>query len=515
MALEFTEDQGKIFELLLDTSDVLSIREIGARTGVDLPQVTATVQHCREQGWLTVEEQEREELIFADDALQQVETGLPERQALALILSGGEDRLKIRDLVDALKEKGVQLNEVIKWGKVREWLDKQKDEILVTAAGKEALDRPAEDERAVRLVFESAPRTPVIFLDELTSRGIDGAEVKQLLKNRPGLAKIKPRLFRYVELLPAGRKTLKEDISIIREKNQLTSDDIVSGDWRHIKLRRYDIALEAEKVYPTKIHPMQRIIQQTRKAFLEMGFTEAVSPQVESAFWDFDALFQPQDHPARDMQDTFYLSRPDQARLPEAEIVDRVRRTHQDGWETGSRGWGYKWSPDRARQTVLRTHTTAATIRALAEDPNPPRKVFCVGKVFRNEAISYKHLPEFFQVDGIIIDEHANLASLLGTLKEFYVKMGFRKVKFKPDFFPYTEPSIEASVWMESRNKWLELGGSGVFRPEVTRPFGCRVPVLAWGLGLERLAMLRYNITDIRELYWSDLDKTREIALCQ
>jgi phenylalanyl-tRNA synthetase alpha chain len=138
-----------------------------------------------------------------------------------------------------------------------------------------------------------------------------------------------------------------------------------------------------------------------------------------------------------------------------------------------------------------------------------------VGKVFRNEGVSYKHLPEFFQVDGIIIDEHANLARLLGTLKAFYSKMGFEKVKFKPDFFPYTEPSIEASGFLESRNKWIELGGSGVFRPEVTRPFGCNVPVLAWGLGLERLAMMRYDIKDIRELYWSDLDKTKEIALCQ
>ena len=514
MALEFTEDQGKVFALLLEKQDVLSIREIAAQSGVDLPLVTATLQHCKEQGWLTIEEKEREELVFADDAAKQVETGLPERQALALIAGTGAGSIKIRDLVGTLKEKDIQLNEVIKWGKTRDWLDKQKDEIHLTETGKNALDNPAEDEKAVRLAFKLDPQSRTLFLDELPSHSIDADVVKRLLKNRPTFAKIKPRMFRFVELLPAGKKALTTDIKIIREKNRLTTEDIVSGDWQNIKLRRYDITLEAEKVYPAKIHPLQKIIQETRKVFLEMGFTEVVSPQVESAFWDFDALFQPQDHPARDMQDTFYMARPGLAELPATDAVEKVGRTHVDGWTTGSKGWGYQWSAERARKVVLRTHTTAASIRALAENPNPPRKVFCVGKVFRNEAISYKHLPEFFQVDGIIIDEHASLASLLGTLKAFYSKMGFEKVRFKPDFFPYTEPSIEVSGYMESKGKWIELGGSGVFRPEVTRPFGCNVPVLAWGLGLERLAMMRYNITDIRELYWSDLDKTKEIALC-
>ena len=209
------------------------------------------------------------------------------------------------------------------------------------------------------------------------------------------------------------------------------------------------------------------------------------------------------------------MERPRAARLPQKETVERVKLTHENGWQTGSTGWGYEWEQKRAEQVVLRTHCTASTIRALAEDPNPPRKVFCVGKVFRNETVSYKHLPEFYQVDGIIIDEEASLATLLGTLAEFYRKMGFPKVKFKPAFFPYTEPSAEVFVFMESKQSWIELGGSGVFRPEVTQPFGCHVPVLAWGLGLERLAMLRYGLNDIRELFGSDLDKIKEVALCQ
>jgi phenylalanyl-tRNA synthetase alpha chain len=236
---------------------------------------------------------------------------------------------------------------------------------------------------------------------------------------------------------------------------------------------------------------------------------------IESAFWNFDALFQPQDHPARDMQDTFYMRWPTEAPLPDSKVVEPVRRTHEDGWETGSEGWGYKWSPDRSKQVVLRTHTTAATIRALAANPNPPGKFFCVGWTYRNETISFKHLPVFHQVDGIIVDEEANLASLMGTLQEFYSKMGFGRVKFKPAFYPYTEPSVDVVVYMESRKKWLEMGGAGIFRPEVTLPLGCRWPVLAWGLGIERLAMLRFGLDDIRDLYGTNLDTLQQVPLCR
>ncbi len=512
MALQFTENQWKIFELLMKSETAPDFREIVAGSGVDQPLVTATLAYGQEQGWVIIEEKEREELVMAEDALEQLDKGLPERQVLSIL--SAEGRIKVRDLVEQIKEKGILLNEVIKWGKARGWLDKEKDEVVLFQAGRDALTIPADDEKAVRLAFTINPQARSLFLDELKAHSIDESAVRELLKNRPGLAKLKPRVFRYMKLSDSGRTALASGVIIVREQNRLSSEDISSGNWKNIVLRKYDVTLEAEKIYPAKIHPLQKIIQQARKAFLEMGFTEVVSPQVESSFWDFDALFQPQDHPARDMQDTFYLSRPAKSKLPEAGVVDRVKQTHENGWETGSKGWGYKWDLERAKNIVLRTHTTATSIRSLNANPKPPRKVFCVGKVFRNEAISYKHLPEFYQVDGIIIDEQANLSTLLGTLKEFYCKMGFDKVKFKPSFFPYTEPSIEVYVYMEHRKQWLEMGGSGIFRPEVTVPFGCNVPVLAWGLGLERLAMMRHGIKDIRELYWSDLDELKEISLC-
>ncbi len=509
MVISLNEKQWKIFKTLLDSESEISTNEIAQRTDIDLPMISATLQYGEEQGWVKIKIVEREELILSENIDEVINNGLPERQALFLLKES--KKLSIKELSQISREKNIPVNEIIKWGTLRSWIRKDKDNILLTEKGFKAIEEKDEDEKALELIKGEKS----IFLDELVKHSLSPESVKKYIHNRSLIGKIKTRSIRYANLTDKGRKTLLKDVVVIKEKTILSSEDIVSGEWKNIKLRHYDVTLPAEKIYPAKIHIMQKIIQQTRKAFLEMGFTEIVSPQVESAFWDFDALFQPQDHPARDMQDTFYLERPAIAKLPENSIVNIIKETHENGWKTGSKGWGYKWDVEKASQIVLRTHTTAATIRALASDPNPPRKVFCVGKVYRNEAISYKHLPEFFQVDGIIIDKEANLATLLGTLKEFYKKMGFEKIRFKPSFFPYTEPSVEISVYLESKKAWLEMGGSGIFRPEVTLPFGCKVPVLAWGLGLDRLAMLRYNIQDIREIYWSDLDKIKEIPLCQ
>jgi phenylalanyl-tRNA synthetase alpha chain len=374
--------------------------------------------------------------------------------------------------------------------------------------------RNEDDLEAVHIAWVDSQKSQPFYLDQIVGSDRQ-VRVRSLLSNRPELAKIKKRSERILSLTGNGADAFRTRVRKVVERNTLSPEDLESGAWREIKLRPYDVKLAAKDVYPAKIHPLRKIIEQTRRAFLEMGFAEVASPMIESAFWNFDALFQPQDHPARDMQDTFYMRHPATAPLPDNKLVEPIRRTHEDGWETGSEGWGYKWSPERSKQVVLRTHTTAATIRALAAHPNPPGKFFCVGWTYRNETISFKHLPVFHQVDGIIIDEEANLASLMGTLQEFYSKMGFGRVKFKPAFYPYTEPSVDVVVYMESRGKWLEMGGAGIFRPEVTLPLGCKYPVLAWGLGIERLAMLRFGLSDIRELYGTNLNELEKVPLCQ
>jgi phenylalanyl-tRNA synthetase alpha chain len=331
------------------------------------------------------------------------------------------------------------------------------------------------------------------------------------LESRAGIVTTKDHRRWWAGLTARGRSLRDDDIVVRQTVTALDTSLLKDGSWRTVDFRTYDVSLPSRCVYPGKEHPLRHVLSDTRRVFLELGFTEVASPMVESAFWAFDALFQPQDHPAREMQDTFHVQRPERATLPPEEIVHRVQRTHEDGGDTGSIGWDYRWDRATAERVVLRTHTTAGTIRALADDPRPPRKVFLVGTVFRREAVDYKHLPLFYQVDGIIIDEHASFASLLGTLDAFYRKMGFKRFEFRPGFFPYTEPSVEVFVWHEQRKDWVEMGGAGVFREEVTRPFGCTVPVLAWGLGLERLAMFRYGVESIRDLYLADLAWLREV----
>jgi len=192
-------------------------------------------------------------------------------------------------------------------------------------------------------------------------------------------------------------------------------------------------------------------------------------------------------------------------------LLDVVAKIHETGGKTNSKGWGYKFSKEESKRVLLRTHTTVNTIRYLAKNPEPPAKIFSIGKVFRRENIDTTHLPEFYQVEGIVYEKNANFRELIGVLKEFYRKMGFEKIRFRPAYFPYTEPSMEIEV--EWNGKWMELGGSGIFRPEVTEPFGIKEPVLAWGLGLERMAMMMLGLYDIRELYFSDIEWLRKLPL--
>ncbi len=253
-----------------------------------------------------------------------------------------------------------------------------------------------------------------------------------------------------------------------------------------------------------KSHPVTKITRKMKRIMSELGFQEMDGNLVESSFWNFDALFQPQDHPARELADTFYLKK--EMPLPEKALVERVKKAHEEGWK-------YRWDPKEATRAVLRTHTTALSARYVAsiKDKNP-KKFFAIGRVFRNEATDYKHLAEFHQVEGIIVWEGAKFTDLLGVLKEFYRKLGFEKIRFRPSFFPYTEPSLEIEVYFEKRKQWLELGGAGVFRPEVSIPLAGVYPVLAWGLSLERPLMLLLELEDIRELYRNDMDfleKTR------
>jgi len=261
---------------------------------------------------------------------------------------------------------------------------------------------------------------------------------------------------------------------------------------------------------------------QYREIFLEMGFEEMPTNNfVESSFWNFDALFQPQQHPARDMHDTFFISKPEQTIQLPADYLKKVKDIHEHGGY-GSFGYRYDWKEEEARKNVLRTHTTAVSARmlyALAKGEFQAKKYFSIDKVFRNEALDATHSAEFHQMEGLIADYNLTLGDLLGVISTFFSKLGITKLKFKPTYNPYTEPSMEIFSYHEGLKRWVELGNSGIFRPEMLLPMGLHpdVRVIAWGLSLERPTMILYGINDIRTLlgHKVEIEMVRNNPICR
>ena len=292
-------------------------------------------------------------------------------------------------------------------------------------------------------------------------------------------------------------------------ERKLTAEHLINGGWRNLEFEQIDVEAPLPLLSCGKKNPLVDFIDEVKEILIGMGFSEIDGNLTQSSFWNFDALFIPQDHSARDMQDTFYLNslKSIDSILPEEDIIKNVSKIHEHNWH-------YKWNISESKPYVLRTHTTPVTIQYLAKEKPEEDKVFLIGRVFRNEKVSFKHLVEFHQVEGIFTSKDANLRQLMGIQTEFYTKLGIKKIKFWPTFFPYTEPSLQSMVYNDKFEKWIELFGMGIFRPEVTLPLGIKNPVLAWGGGFERLAMLRFNLDDIRELYSNNLAWLKGVPKC-
>jgi len=353
-------------------------------------------------------------------------------------------------------------------------------------------------------------------LASLLRKGMDEATVQEAQRGtladlvKRGLVERKESKTVSVTITPEGVEALRsaEDQGFERLTPEILSSVRATGI--DVKLRPIDVSAKAPGFHPGRRHPVKELIAEVREVYISMGFQEIAGESVQSAFWNFDALFTPQNHPARELQDTFYVKGMSDQRISRTGVVANVAAAHESGWQTGSKGWRYKWNVEEARRLVLRTHNTAVTVQATRASGGAETRVFSVARVYRNESLDYKHLAELHQMEGIVIGEGLNLRHLMGVLTKFYGKLGMSGVKLWPSYFPYTEPSMQVMVYYDKVGKWLEMGGSGVFRPEVTWPLGVKKPVIAWGCGLERLLMLRLGLEDIRELYNNDLGWLRE-----
>jgi len=499
-----TWQQVHILEKIPSTSQ--SARVLSEEAGIDYSAFMSALSALSEQGLVEVSKSERQVYELTAEGKAYLDNGTPERRLYAAVAKAGESGLEAAyssaGLADS--EKGVALQ----WAKKNGWLKIGKGASglpVFQAATAPDANSLSKTEKILESISKGACESiPVSDLSLILSRKLATERTeKEFSVNATSAA---PKA---IEL---SKKQLANVISAV------TPESIRTKAWKKpgVEFEKYDPLAASPVQYIGKKQPLRSFIDEIRQIFLEMGFTEIKGPVVEAAFWNFDALYVPQDHPGRELQDTFYIKNPGKSTIDsgaDANFVQQVKAVHENGGNTGSTGWGYSWDEEVAKKNVLRTHTTAATCRHLvkaASEKKFPVKVFCIDRVYRNEAIDYKHLAEFHQVEGIIIDDNCTFQDLIGMLRIFYTKLGFTDIRITPSFFPYTEPSAQVEVFDPVRKEWLELGGCGMFRPEVTRPLGITGNVAAWGQGLERLMMSREKLSDIRTLYRNDLDWIRK-----
>lgn len=405
---------------------------------------------------------------LTEEGKKYLSEGLPEKNLIKLLSKEGP--LRIDKIILDSKEIAIA------WAKKNNWITIENGLVLLTPQGVKAIEEEYLLEKA---------------LQEIDVNGESDEKLEKILESR--------KLIERVKELPQ-----------VEEIAQLTPEIIISGIWKSKPFKRYDVLAPAPEHFPGKKHPYVQFIEEIREKLIEMGFEEIKSPIVESEFWNCDVLFMPQDHPARSVHDVFHLKNPERANIQDKELFERVRLTHENGWITGSKGWGF-WDQRTALKLILRSQTTAASVRYLANFDGEEAKVFCIDRVFRPDVIDCTHLIEFDQCEGIIVGKNITFRHLLGMLKEFAENiLGTKKIKFIPHYYPFTEPSVDMAVYFPKLKKWVEIVGSGMFRPEVLKPLGIEYNVAAWGFGFSRLAMLKLEIDDIRYLFSKDIKWLRE-----
>ena len=453
------------------------IAEICKKASLDKVSVLRSLEYLKNKKILDLHTETKQQIEIGVNGALYKKKGLPERRLLKLV-----NEKRIIPLQDAQKESGLSKDEFkasLGALKRKALIDLINGKIHLNANPSEIAKKSLEE-----MFIESIPLDP----DKLTP---EQQFAFKSLQQRRNIIQIEEKKRITITLTELGKELIKTGIKQEDLIEQLTPELIKSGKWQGKKFRHYDVTSPVPSISGGKRHFVNQAIDYGRKVWTEMGFKEMTGGYTVNSFWTFDALFQAQDHPVREMHDTFFLANPKKGELPDKKLVEAVKKAHETG-TTGSKGWGYKWDEEEAKKMVLRTHTTCLSSQTLAnlKKEDLPAKFFAIGPNWRNETVDWNHGFELLQTEGIVIDENANFKHLLGYLTQFAKKMGFDKVRFRPAYFPYTEPSVEGDVWNEEKQEWVEYIAAGMFRPEVTEPLlGKPTPVLAWGPGFGRMVM--------------------------
>jgi phenylalanyl-tRNA synthetase alpha chain len=475
-----------------------NISEICKKSNLDKVSVIRSLEYLKNKKIIEISMKKKKMVEIGVNGALYKNKGLPERRLLNLL-----NEKRILNLDEAQKQSNLSDDEFkasIGVLKKKALIELKKGKIIFNA-NKEEIAKKIPEESFI----ESLPI-------EYDSLGPEQLYAFKSLEKRKDIVQIKEEKIIEIKITDLGEKIVSLSEKSKDMIEQITSETLKKDStWKGKKFRRYDVGLPVSPISGGKRHFVNQAVDYARRVWTDMGFKEMSGDLIQSSFWNFDALFTPQDHPVREMQDTFFLDK--KTELPEKEIVKKVKESHEKGVDK-SKGWRYSWDEDEAKKLVLRTHTTCLSAQTLAKlkPNNLPQKFFALGKCFRNETVDWSHGFEFNQTEGIVVDKNANFKHLLGYLQQFFKKMGFEKIRFAPAYFAYTEPSVEIHAWNPEKKVWLELGGAGIFRPEVVIPLlGENITVLAWGPGFDRILMDYYQIKDLRELYKNDITQLRKI----
>jgi phenylalanyl-tRNA synthetase alpha chain len=508
--VELRGNEHRVITALEGLGGTASVEELIAECGFPDAAIMRAALTLHEKDLVKIYAEQQTQIKLTSEGEFHSKNGLPERRLIKAVATLG-GKADLNKAAEKAKLESQFLQIALSWALRKKWAlyDSSTNTLRIADPHLHQAVIPEEnDEDLLNFLCARKQTTINDLTDELQTA------VETLKKRR--LLNVEHKTKRKLEITHAGLHAALGKRGTVQEVTQLTPEHLLTGKWKEIKFQKYNIQAPVAKTWPGKKHPYLSFLEEVRMKLVQLGFKEMTGTNVETAFFNFDALYTPQDHPARESSDIYYIKDLQYGDTsPYKTAVANVKETHENGWQTGSTGWHYKYLTHEAERLILRGHGTCLSARTLLnKNLEVPSKYFSIARVYRPEVTDKTHLSEFNQVEGIVVDENLTLKDLLGVLEKFAKEIaGADKVRFKPDYFPFTEPSVELSAYKEGYG-WIEFGGSGIFRPEVTLPLGVRVPVIAWGLGVDRLFMMRAGIDDIRYIFSQDLDwlRKKEVA---
>lgn len=484
-----------IIERLKAGKDITTL-ELANEFKIDHQNIIGECKSLEMNDVISLEKLEKKFIQLTNDGKDTLEKGSPEFQLFNYLSLNGNVKTKkeISQTLGAIGDRGFAAAMKLKWVN----FEKSSDQVKLTDSAK----LPDSD---------VAQETVRKFINDSDIANYDENTIKNYQKV---LKLVTVETIKYFKIV----KGTKFEDGLVKQETDLTSELLAHDTYEKVKFKKYNYQAQGKEVGNSALHPLLRVRTQFREILLELGFQEMPTNNfVESSFWNFDSLFQPQQHPARDAHDTFFLTNPKYSKVKdtEPEYFKRVKEVHEIGGY-GSLGWKYNWSEEESSKNILRTHTTAVSSKMLYQmaleykktGKFTPKKFFSIDRVFRNESLDATHLAEFHQIEGLVADYNLGLGHLIGTIEDFFHRFGIKKLRFKPAYNPYTEPSMEIFGYHDGLKKWVEIGNSGIFRPEMLLPMGLpeNVSVIAWGLSLERPTMIHYGLKNIRDLFGHEVN---------